>query len=76
MHFDLIGKAENFNKDFSRVLDHVSADKTLRQTTVKPLHTSSRRRICDYFTPDLAALVYRSYERDFDCLGYSRALPS
>jgi hypothetical protein len=76
MDFNLIGKVENFNEDFSRVLDHVGADKTLRQTTVKPLHTSSRRKICDYFTPDLAALVYRSYERDFDRLGYPRALPS
>jgi hypothetical protein len=76
MELNMIGKVENFTSDFGRVLDHVGADKAMRQATVKPLHTSSRRRICDYFTPELAALVYRSYERDFDRLGYSRALPS
>lgn len=73
--FNLIGKVENFADDFGRVLDHVGADKAMRQATVAPLHTSSRRSISAYFTSELAALVYRSYERDFDCLGYSRALP-
>ncbi|MER8550863.1 sulfotransferase family protein [Mesorhizobium sp. M1217] len=73
--FDLIGKTETFAKDFERVLDHVGAGDDMRRAAIPPLHTSSRRRLADYFTPELADSIYRAYERDFDQFGYARALP-
>ncbi|TIM66560.1 MAG: sulfotransferase family protein [Mesorhizobium sp.] len=73
--FDLIGKTETFARDFERVLDHVGASEEMRRAAMPPLHTSSRRRLADYFTPELADTIYRAYERDFDQFGYPRALP-
>lgn len=74
--FDLIGKTETFAKDFERVLDHVDASDEVRHAAMPPLHTSSRRRLADYFTPELADTIYRAYERDFDQFGYARTLPA
>lgn len=73
--FDLIGKTETFARDFERVLDHVGASEEMRRAAMPPLHTSSRRKLADYFTPELADNIYRAYERDFDQFGYPRALP-
>jgi hypothetical protein len=73
--FGLIGKTEAFAKDFEQVLDHVAASDEMRQAAMPPLHTSSRRRLADYFTPELAGRIYRAYERDFDQFGYPRTLP-
>jgi len=72
---DMIGKTETFAKDFKRVLDHAGASDEVRRAAMPPLHTSARRRLSDYFTPDLADHIYRAYERDFDQFGYPRALP-
>jgi hypothetical protein len=74
--FDLIGKMESFAQDFTRVLDHVGADEATRRASMPPLHASARRSIADYLTPELADRVYRTYERDFDALGYSRVPPA
>lgn len=64
LSFDLVGKTESFAEDFKVVLDHVGASEKVRTASMPPLHTSARRRISDYFTPELSQLVHRAYERD------------
>jgi Sulfotransferase family len=71
---DVVGKIESFENDFGRVLDHVGADEAVRRRAVLPFNVSYRRAYPDYYTPELAARVYRAYERDFDRFGYARAL--
>ena len=73
--FDLIGKTETFANDFKPVLDYVGASDEVRRAAIPPFHTSARRGLSDYFTPELAERIYRAYERDFDKFGYPRALP-
>jgi hypothetical protein len=73
--FDLIGKTESFATDFLPVLDHVGASEKIRAASLPPLHTSTRRSSADYYTPELADLVHRAYERDFDAFAYPRAVP-
>lgn len=67
--YDLIGHVESFDADFARVLETIApgADPAalVRPTNISP--AGSVR-----YTDDLAALVYRRYERDFTTFGYER----
>jgi hypothetical protein len=70
---DFIGKVEMFHHDFTRVLDHVDADRDLNAPLALRLNTTRHRPWPDYYSADLAARVYRAYEPDFDTFGYPRA---
>ena len=75
---DLIGKAENFEKDYQRVLAHVGmdAEKPSGKSTMKSTMNVSKRSQCrDYFDDALAKRVHRAFEKDFDRFGYASALP-
>lgn len=72
---DFIGRVENYNADFARVLDHVGASEAIRREALVPMNASRRRHWADYYTPELADRIYRAYEADFDRFGYPRALP-
>lgn len=74
IQFDFIGKVENFNADFSRVLDHLDADATVRREAEIPLNESHHDDWPVYYTGDLADRIYRAYECDFDRFGYARAI--
>ena len=76
MKLDFVGKVETFDKDFTRVLDHVGADHRLRQAIHVFYNASAHGPWPDYYTDALAANVYRAYERDFDRFGYPRAVAS
>mgnify|MGYP005855749599 CR=1 FL=1 len=71
---DLIGKVENFDTDFARVLAHASMDERVAvgQTT---MNVSRRSRCRDYFDDALAKRVRRAFEKDFDRFRYPAALP-
>jgi len=71
---DHIGKVESFNRDFSPVLEHVGHGPELLLSASLRLNASQHRPWPDYYSPTLADLVYRSYQRDFDLLRYPRAL--
>jgi hypothetical protein len=70
---DLIGKVETFAHDFGRVLDHVHASPTLRLESMLPFNASDHDDWRAYYTADLAKMVYRAYEPDFDRFQYPRA---
>ncbi len=81
---DLIGKAENFERDYARVLAHVGAGKAdghgasktaADNANASTMNSSKRSKCRDYFDDALAKRVYRAYERDFDRFAYPAALP-
>lgn len=71
---NFIGKVENFNEDFDRVLNHAGADEALRRSIGKRRNTSKHQTWQAYYNDALADRVYRAYERDFDRLEYPRAI--
>jgi hypothetical protein len=71
---DFIGKVESFEADFARVMEHVGAGAALREAISTRLNPSRHLPWRDYYTRGLADQVYRAYERDFDRLGYPRAI--
>jgi hypothetical protein len=71
---NLIGRVETFGADFDRVLDHLGLDRCRASASIRPQHQSRHQPWRQYYTPALANRVYRAYERDFDCLGYARAV--
>jgi Sulfotransferase family len=73
---DFVGKVESFDKDFTRVLDHVGADDQLRRASDIRLNPSQHRPWQSYYSGDLADAVYRAYERDFDRFDYLRPIPT
>lgn len=74
LHF--AGKMENLSEHITRLLDHVNLPAESRAEFAKPFHNSKRGLMHEYYTAELADLVYRTYERDFDTFQYPRALPS
>lgn len=69
---DLIGKAENFDQDFARVLAHAGERVAGSKGT---MNVSKRSQCRDYFDDALARRVHRAFEKDFDRFGYPAALP-
>ncbi len=75
LRLDFIGKVETFDQDFACVYDHVGIEESLRRMIHRPIRSTSHDPWYDYYTPDLARLVYRAYERDFDRFRYPRTVP-
>jgi hypothetical protein len=71
---DLIGKVENFDADFVRILDYLNASQEIRRAAAVALNESHHADWPTYYTPELAERIYRAYEPDFDRFGYTRAL--
>jgi hypothetical protein len=71
---DMIGKVETFDADFVRVLDYVNASDAIRREAAVALNESHHDDWPSYYTPELADLIYRAYECDFDRFGYARAI--
>ena len=71
---DLIGKMENFDGDFVRVLDHVGASDEIRREATIMINESNHDYSSTYYTPELADRIYRAYECDFDRFSYARSI--
>ena len=72
---NFIGKVESFDRDFTRVIDHVRAWDRLRPVPDLRFNASEHQPWPSYYTNILADTVYRAYERDFDQFGYPRKIP-
>jgi Sulfotransferase family len=73
---DLICKLETFDADFAPVLDHLDASDAIRREAAVAINESHHDDWANYYTAELADLVYRAYEYDFDRFGYPHALRS
>lgn len=71
---DFVGRAERFDADVERILDHVGEAAPLQPSALRHFNVSKHKPWTSYYTRELADRVYRAYERDFDRLGYSRAI--
>lgn len=71
---DFVGRAERFHTDVERVLDHVGIAAATRPAVLRHFNASKHKPWISYYTSELANCVYRAYERDFDRLGYARAI--
>jgi hypothetical protein len=74
IQFDMIGKVENFDQDFSRVLDYLNAGDDVRREASVALNESHHDDWQAYYTSELANRIYRAYEADFDRFNYARAI--
>jgi hypothetical protein len=74
IELDMIGKVETFDADFVRVLDFVNANDAIRHEAAVAINESHHNDWPTYYTPELADLVYRAYECDFDRFGYARTI--
>jgi hypothetical protein len=50
------------------------ADEAFRRSTREAIHASSHERWSNYYTPELAALVHRSYRSDFERFEYPQSV--
>ncbi len=73
---NFIGKVESFDRDFTRVIDHVRAWDRLRPIPDLRFNASEHQPWPSCYTNILADTVYRAYERDFDQFGYPRKIPT
>ena len=71
---NLIGKVETFDADFVQVLDYLNASHDARREAVVPINESHHDDWSAYYTKELADLIFRAYECDFDRFGYARTL--
>jgi len=74
IELDLIGRVENFDADFARVLDYLNAGDAIRREACVAVNESHHDDWAAFYSRDLADRVYRAYERDFDRFGYPRAV--
>jgi hypothetical protein len=68
---DLVGRVETFESDFATVLQHA------RKSSIElpRLNGSGSSDWPPYYSAELADIVYRLYEQDFDAFRYSRRIP-
>jgi hypothetical protein len=74
IELDFVGKVESFDIDFTCVLDYLKADSDVCREAAIAANESHHDDWPTYYTPDIADLIYRAYERDFDRFDYPRAL--
>lgn len=76
IHFDFIGRVENFNEDL-QVIDRRLDGKILRNHENVFWHaTKSNQKIAEFYTERIAEKVARVYAVDFEKYGYSTNLSS
>ena len=76
IRFDHIGKFENLWKEMAyvseRVFGALMPQMRDRGINKAPRSTHSDQHVRNYYTQELADLVYESYSRDFESFGYER----
>jgi len=75
INYQFIGRLENFNDDFSYVLERLGKGTHKYYTPEVRHQTSSASKLREYYTEDLVNKVYALYEKDFLYFGYDKELP-
>jgi hypothetical protein len=75
LELNVVGRVENFAADFARVLDQLGPFAHQCAHVAITRHNRSRHLPWrQYYTPEIAKIVAKAYERDFDRFGYSSRL--
>lgn len=73
--YDFIGKFENFETDFQKVMQDLDINFAQYYQTVNAHATQANEKLKEYYTSELVEKVYQKFKIDFDHFGYSQALP-
>ncbi|WP_188310299.1 sulfotransferase family protein [Arenimonas fontis] len=78
MEFDFIGKFERLWEDMAvvstRIWGEVLPPMAASEVNKSPKVTNAGSKLRQYYTPELADLVYERFRSDFDTFGYDREL--
>lgn len=75
IEYDFIGKLENFDNDFIKVLGKIDVQNYKKYLSEEKRHASNAsKKIKRYYTSELRDLVYTKYKRDFEYFEYSSVL--
>lgn len=74
MELNFIGRVESFNADILHVLAHLGASGDVARDSTAGVNVSAHMNWRAYYTQELANLIYRVYEFDFDQFRYSRSV--
>lgn len=72
--FDFIGKQETFAADMKQIWSRVAAGRPVPNFEAEnkaPSITSAEKRLDEFYTPELVAMVREAYRDDFSTFGYS-----
>ena len=72
LNYDVIGKLENFERDFTIVLKRLNASQDLLDTVTVKLNSSEEITDEVALDTELADIVYKIYEDDFENFDYDR----
>ncbi|WP_158637103.1 sulfotransferase family 2 domain-containing protein [Arenimonas daejeonensis] len=76
MEFDFIGKFENLWEDMGevsrRIWGEVRPPMAASEVNKSPKVTNAGSKLAQFYTPELADLIYERFRADFDAFGYSR----
>lgn len=73
VHYDFLGRFENFQPDLQRVIEHLALDVPPDILARRTSHvTSAGDRLDDYYDEESVNLVQQIYAGDFAALGYGR----
>lgn len=75
--YDFIGKQETFAEDMARIWSRVAGARPAPDFAAEnkaPSITSAEKRLDEFYTSELVALVRNAYRDDFEAFGYSTEL--
>ena len=72
IYYDLIGRIEDFERDFGQVLSRIGAPAKFMRNIPERINTTARLYHAAAYDKELADTVYYMYEDDFETFGYDR----
>ncbi len=73
LKLDFLGRLENFSNDMVHVLTELGAPDEIRDAVSSKSNASRKdETLTQFYTPNLAGMVFRTFARDFEIYGYDR----
>lgn len=76
IEYDFVGRFEQFDQDFRKVMDRLKVDANLYYDEERRHATKAADFLQSYYTADIVEKVYRKYQIDFEYFGYDVELPT